>query len=86
MNWILVDKQVPEEKETIFAKGTRLDLRTLPRTLKESDRVLVTAEFEDGSRVIEAAYTADGEWRTGHHFEEVKVIAWMPFPKPYREE
>lgn len=28
----------------------------------------------------------DGKWHLGNSYDSVKIIAWMPVPRPYREE
>lgn len=56
---------------------------------KVSDNVLVTIKHEDcGLGILQVAKTTDGKWKNDflRVFDSAKVIAWMPFPEPYRED
>lgn len=47
--------------------------------------VLVTVEYPDGTRITEATYTIDGKWKMIAKVLGGIVIAWKPFPEPYKE-
>lgn len=51
----------------------------------KSDIVFVTIDTEKG-RMVTTACTWDGMWKWDEMmaFPKWKVIAWMPFPAPYR--
>lgn len=68
--WIPASERLPEEHDTMFAK--------------KSDKVNVTVEFDDGSRMTQTLYTIDGEWKRETNIKH-KVIAWRPLPEPYKE-
>lgn len=86
--WIPVTERLPEEYESVLAKfyGTDQGIKALWRT--RSKEVLVCIVYDDGSRSVTTSYTLDGKW----HIErrrvllDFKVIAWMPLPKPMKEE
>lgn len=84
--WIPVSEKLPEEHDSIFAKlyGTdKLD-SGLYRTI--SNRVLVTVEYDDGTRIVKESYTRDGEWKDEQTIRNYKVVAWMEMPSPYKEQ
>lgn len=84
--WIPCEERMPEEHDSCLAKwyGTnRWDSETMWR--KQSDDVLVTMEFEDGSRKTKVMKTHDGKWFYNIYVVKFKAIAWQPLPKPYRE-
>ena len=85
-SWIPANERMPEEHESMFSKfhGT---LRWRPSMwLRQSDRVLVTSELADGTRITETATTRDGEWKPDHVILKREIVAWMPMPKPYKED
>ena len=51
---------------------------------RRSDNVLVTVKYEDGMVHTESAHTTDGVWKTDYKVKGGKVVAWMPFPEPYK--
>ena len=84
--WITCEERMPEEHDSCLAKwyGTdRWDSEVMWR--KQSDDVLVTMEFEDGSRKTEKMNTHDGKWFYDIYVVKFKVIAWRPLPEPYME-
>lgn len=53
---------------------------------KNSKKVLVTVVCGDGSRGTHVARTIDGKWKADNFlFGSEEIVAWMPFPEPYRE-
>lgn len=87
-DWIPVSERLPEEYDSVFAKlyGTDKWDDMLWRT--RSKEVLVTIEYEDGVRTVKSSHTTDGQWVLEKRAElsKCKVVAWMPFPEPYKEK
>lgn len=85
--WIPVTERLPEEYESAFAKyyGTDQWNDTLWRA--KSKEVLVCFEYVDGSRSVRSSFTMDGKWNIERKrvLHDLKVIAWMPMPEPYKE-
>ena len=77
--WIPCSERLPEEKDAGILKKLG--------TSKRSEYVLATVEVK-GERMTVTACTYDGEWdwNMKYAFPDYKIIAWMPFPEPYREE
>lgn len=83
---IPVSKKLPKEHNSIFAKwyGTDKWNSNLWRTV--SNRVLVTVEYDDGTRIVKESHTRDGEWPDEKKCRNCKVVAWMPLPNPYKKK
>ena len=85
--WIPVSEKLPDEHDSIFARlyGTDKWNDALWRT--RSMEVLVTIEYEDGTRSVTSSYTTDGKWKVEKivKLRKCKVVAWMPLPKPYKD-
>lgn len=79
--WIPVSERLPEE----YDYGTDQWNNTLWRV--RSKEVLVSIEYVDGSRTVTTSFTKDGEWNIERKrvLHDIKVIAWMSLPKPYKE-
>ena len=89
LRWIPVAERLPEEHDSIFAKlkGTEKWKKGMPASV--SDNVLVTIKHENGGLgICQVAKTIDGKWENDflRAISSAKVIAWMPFPEPYKEE
>ena len=84
--WIPVDERLPEEHDSIFAKLKGTEHWKKGMFEKTSDYVLVTVKYDDGTILVRQAHTIDGRWKTDIKFLNGKVIAWMPFPEPYKED
>lgn len=84
--WIPVTERLPGEHDSVFADlyGTDKWNSKLWRTV--SNRVLVTIKYDDGSRIVKESYTCDGKWAAEKRSINCKVVAWMPLPKPMKEE
>lgn len=83
-DWIPVDKDMPVEYDSVFTKFHGTDKWRDGMWLKSSAKVLVTVEFEDGTRLTETGKTIDGKWATENHIRKRKVIAWKKMPKEYK--
>ena len=53
---------------------------------KTSKYVIATVVFDDGTVLVEQAHTTDGIWRTDKKVLGGTVVAWMDYPKPYKED
>jgi hypothetical protein len=85
-DWIPVDKRLPDEHESIFArfKGTtRWSKSMFERT---TNTVLCTVKLSN-DMVVTTGRLNDGKWKldTCEWITDFKVIAWMEFPKPYEK-
>lgn len=89
LRWIPVTERLPEEHDSIFAKLKGTDEWKARMFGSVSDYVLVTIEHE-GSVLekCQVAKTIDGKWENSflRAFSNARVIAWMPFPKPYKKD
>lgn len=82
--WIPVSERLPEEHDSIFAKLYGTDAWKSGYWRRTSNKVLVTVEYNDGTRIVKESHTHDGEWLDEERNIYCKVIAWMPFPNPYK--
>lgn len=86
--WIPVEKGIPEEYQTIFAKLKGTIKWSNSMFEKRSNEVNVTIEDDKGKKVVTHACTIDGKWscdllrcnKTYH------ITAWQPLPGPYGEK
>jgi len=83
-DWIPVDKDMPDEYDSVFTRFYGTDKWRDGMWLKSSAKVLVTVEFEDGTRLTETAKTIDGKWATENHIRKRTVLAWKKMPKEYK--
>ena len=83
--WIPVNERMPEERDSIFAKWKGTERWSKAMFEKKSNEVLATVEYPDGTRVTEATYTIDGEWKMTAKVLGGIVVSWKPFPEPYKE-
>lgn len=83
--WIPCSERLPEEHDTMFAKFKGTDKWSDYMFAKKSDKVNVTVEFDDGSRMTQTLYTVDGKWKRETNIE-CKVIAWQPLPPVFKGE
>lgn len=85
LRWIPVTERLPEERDSIFAKFKGTDNWKRGMFEKTSKYVIATVVYDDGTILTERAHTTDGIWKTESPVLGGKVIAWMPFPEPYKE-
>ena len=84
--WILCNKKMPEEHDSIFAKLKGTDKWKPTMFEKTSKNVLATVKYDDGTLLAKQAHTVDGKWKTELSCLGGTVIAWKPFPDPYKED
>lgn len=75
--WISCEEEMPKEKDAGVLQKIGIK--------KKSDNVLVTIDINN-VKMVEVACTWDGMWKWEgmFAFPKWRVIAWMPFPAPYR--
>lgn len=84
--WIPVSEKLPDEHDSVFAKSYGTDKWNNMFWRTTSNRVIATIKYNDGTVIIKEAFTHDGEWTVEKKNINCKVIAWMPFPEPYKEK
>lgn len=84
--WIPCSERLPDEHKSILAKFKGTDRWTKSMWEKQSDEVVVTELFEDGTAKTATACTHDGEWYVEMKLIKREIIAWMPLPEPYKPE
>lgn len=86
--WIPVSERLPEEHDSIFAKLYGTDKWDDAFWRTKSKDVLVTIEYEDGTRIVKSSHTTDGKWfiEKKTTLSKFKVVAWMELPEPYKEK
>lgn len=86
-DWISVQDRLPAEKHSIFFRfyGTNNWSKSMWR--ENSDKVLVTVVFKDGSKKVTTGETHDGIWNTtiSRTLDPV-VTHWAELPEPPKEE
>lgn len=83
--WIPVEERMPEERDSMFATLKGTDKWSKGMFEKISDDVNVTVEYEDGTRKTISAHTLDRQWKLPSRILKQKVIAWCPYPEPYKK-
>jgi len=85
--WISVKDRLPEEHPSIFASCYGTEKWTNGMWRNESDRVLVTILFPDGTRTVDKGKLQDGTWKTGVSPVLPQVVThWAMWPEPPKEE
>lgn len=84
--WISVKDRLPAETHSIFFRfyGTNKWNKSMWR--EQSDKVLVTVAFKDGTKIVTTGETHDGIWNTtiSRTLEPV-VTHWAEMPEPPKE-
>lgn len=84
-NWIPCSEQMPEEKNSIFAKWKGTNKWTSLMFEKTSDTVVATIKYNNGEKRVAPAHTVDGIWKCDSLLcNDGKIIAWTPLPEPYK--
>lgn len=84
--WIPVSEKLPDEHDSVFAKSYGTDKWDNMFWRTTSNRVIASIKYNDGTVIVKEAFTHDGEWTVEKKNINCKVIAWMPFPEPYKEK
>lgn len=79
--WIKCSDEMPEERDTIFAKLKGTDKWKSAMFEKMSEDVRVVEVFEDGTRRVGHSHTVDGLWDIEKKPPKRTVTHWMPNPK-----
>ena len=82
--WISCEDRLPEEHDSMFMKLYGTDKWNCSMWKTQSDYVIVTKEFKDGTRKTDMMRTHDGEWFSDIRIVKFKIIAWKPIP--YKEK
>lgn len=85
--WISVEDRLPVETHSIFWPWYGKKEWSKAMWREQSDKVLVTVKFKDGSEFVTTGETHDGVWTTtiSRTLEPV-ITHWMPLPEPPKEE
>lgn len=78
----VIKKQYPEQWKALFPQWIPVN-KELP---KKDGEYLVTVGGEATFPDVDTAWFYYGHWIHRYNQCAVKVIAWTPLPKPYREE
>lgn len=81
--WIPVSEKMPEEIDSMYAKFRGTDKWRAGMFEKISKDVLVTILFKK-RLFVRKAHTVDGQWKNELLRFGGKVVAWIPFPEPYK--
>lgn len=82
MRWILCSEQMPEERESIFAKlkGTNKWSSAMFETT--SNDVIVAVRFKETKETMTGfCHTCDKKWKKPLSWKDAEIVAWMPLPK-----
>ena len=84
--WISVEERLPEETHSIFFPRYGTQKWSSAMWKEQSDNVIVTVAFKDGTRLATIGKTHDGVWHTSiSRTLEPEVTHWMPLPEPPKE-
>lgn len=85
--WISVEDRLPVETHSIFWRFHGTEKWTSAMWMQESDKVLVTVVFKDGTKIVTTGATHDGVWNTSiSRALEPVVTHWQEMPEPPKEE
>lgn len=81
--WIDVKEKMPAETHSIFWPWRDSVKWSNAMWKEQSDKVIVSIRFKDGSRIVRTGETHDGVWHTSvSPTLEPVVTHWMPLPDP----
>ena len=85
--WISVKDRLPPEIHSIFWPWYGRKEWSNAMWREQSDKVLVTVTFKDGTRLVTTGETHDGEWRTSISKTLNPIVThWMQMPEPPKED
>lgn len=85
--WVSVKDRLPAETHSIFWPWYGRKEWNNAMWLEQSDKVLVTVTFEDGTRLVTTGETHDGEWNTSISKTLNPIVThWTPLPEPPKED
>ena len=85
--WISVKDRMPVELHSIFWPWYGKKQWSNAMWREQSDKVLVTIAFKDGTRIVSTGETHDGVWHTAiSRTLDPIVTHWMQFPELPKEE
>ena len=85
--WVSVKDRLPAETHSIFWPWYGRKEWSNAMWREQSDKVLVTVTFEDGTRLVTTGETHDGEWRTSISRTLNPIVThWMRMPEPPKED
>lgn len=86
-NWISVKDIKPVETHSIFWRFHGTEKWSSAMWKEQSDKVLVTVAFKDGTKLVTTGETHDGVWNTTiSRTLEPEVTHWKPMPEPAKEK
>lgn len=86
-HWINVNDRMPVETHSIFWPWYGRKEWSNAMWREQSDKVLVTVTFKDGTRLVTTGETHDGEWHTSISKTLNPIVThWMQLPEPPKEE
>lgn len=85
-NWIKCSDEMPEERESIFAKFKGTDKWSPAMFAQSSEDVRVVIVFADGTRRVSHSHTIDGKWECEKSPVKRIVTHWMPNPELPKED
>lgn len=84
--WISVEDRLPVETHSIFWPWYGKKEWSKAMWREQSDKVLVSGNFKDGSTFVTTGETHDGVWHTTiSRTLELVITHWMPLPEPPKE-
>lgn len=92
--WIPVSERLPETHTEYVTENPWMQVTVGNDTYQLSDAVLGYGKRKNHSKgdpmVSVVWYEDDGDgrtgWQTAPDCEDIDIVAWMPLPKPYRED
>lgn len=85
--WISVKDRMPPETHSLFwpLRGKKEWSKAM--WLEQSDKVLVTLVFKNGTKFVATGETYDGVWNTSISRALAPIVThWMPMPEPAKED
>ena len=85
--WVSVKDRFPAETHSIFWPWYGRKEWSNAMWREQSDKVLVTVTFKDGTCLVTTGETHDGEWHTSiSKTLNLIVTHWMQMPEPPKED